>query len=86
MRITCVIVIRESSLIASALPWSSITSEVPQGSIVGPLFSLPLPCSDLPFVVSSGDRVLVAQLFEHRAAMRVVVSSTPAGPTLRVLK
>ena len=27
-----------------------------------------------------------AQLVEHRAAMRKVVSSTPAGPTLRVLK
>ena len=27
----------------------------------------------------------VAQLVEHRAAMREVVSSTPAGPTLRVL-
>ena len=27
-----------------------------------------------------------AQLVEHRAAMREVVSSTPAGPTLRVLK
>ena len=28
----------------------------------------------------------VAQLVEHRAAMREVVSSTPAGPTLRVFK
>ena len=28
----------------------------------------------------------VAQLAEHRAAMREVVSSTPAGPTLKVLK
>ena len=28
----------------------------------------------------------VAQSVEHRAAMREVVSSTPAGPTLRVLK
>ena len=27
-----------------------------------------------------------AQLVEHRAAMREVVSSTPAGPTLMVLK
>ena len=26
------------------------------------------------------------QLVEHRAAVREVVSSTPAGPTLRVLK
>ena len=51
-----------------------------------PFFPLSLPCIDLPYVVCSGDRVLVAQLFEHRAAMRVVVSSTPAGPTLRVLK
>ena len=31
-------------------------------------------------------RALVAQLVEHRAAMWEVVSSTPAGPTLRVLK
>ena len=28
----------------------------------------------------------VAQLVEHQAAMREIVSSTPAGPTLRVLK
>ena len=28
----------------------------------------------------------VAQLIEHRVIMREVVSSTPAGPTLRVLK
>ena len=28
----------------------------------------------------------VAQLFEHRVVVREVVSSTPAGPTLRVLK
>ena len=32
------------------------------------------------------DRVPVAQLVEHRAIMREVVSSTLAGPTLRVLK
>ena len=31
-------------------------------------------------------RAPVAQLVEHRAAMQGVVSSTPAGPTLRVLK
>ena len=31
-------------------------------------------------------RAPVAQSVEHRAAMREVVSSTPAGPTLRVLK
>ena len=28
----------------------------------------------------------VAQLVEHRAVMREVVSSTPAGPTLKVFK
>ena len=28
----------------------------------------------------------VAQLVEHRAVTREVVSSSPAGPTLRVLK
>ena len=32
------------------------------------------------------DRALVAQLVEHRAAMREVVSSTLARPTLRVFK
>ena len=31
-------------------------------------------------------RAPVAQLVEHRAAMQGVVSSTPAGPTLRVFK
>ena len=31
-------------------------------------------------------RAPVAQLVEHRAAMREVVSSTPAGPTLRVFQ
>ena len=30
-------------------------------------------------------RAPVAQLIEHRVVMREVVSSTPAGPTLRVL-
>ena len=32
------------------------------------------------------NRAPVAQLVEHRAVLREVVSSTPAGPTLRVLK
>ena len=32
------------------------------------------------------DQALVAQLVEHQAAMQEVVSSTPAGPTLRVFK
>ena len=32
------------------------------------------------------DRAPVAQLVEHRAVTREVVSSTPAGPTLRVFK
>ena len=31
-------------------------------------------------------RAPVAQLVEHRAITREVVSSTPAGPTLRVFK
>ena len=31
-------------------------------------------------------RALVAQLVEHRVVVREVVSSTPAGPTLKVLK
>ena len=32
------------------------------------------------------NRSPVAQLIEHRVVTREVVSSTPAGPTLRVLK
>ena len=32
------------------------------------------------------DRGPVAQLIEHRVALGEVESSTPAGPTLRVLK
>ena len=32
------------------------------------------------------DRAPVAQLIEHRFVTREVVSSTPVGPTLRVLK
>ena len=32
------------------------------------------------------NRAPLAQLVEHRAVTREVVSSTPAGPTLRVLK
>ena len=36
--------------------------------------------------VESLDRVPVAQLVEYRAIMREVVSSTLAGPTLKVLK
>ena len=31
-------------------------------------------------------RAPVAQLIEHRSVTREVVSSTPVGPTLRVLK
>ena len=38
-------------------------------------------CVDLPT-----DRAPVAQLVEHWAVTREVVSSTPAGPTLRVFK
>ena len=34
----------------------------------------------------SSKRASLAQLFEHRAVTREVVSWTPAGPTLRVLK
>ena len=34
----------------------------------------------------NGNRAPVAQLVEHRVVTREVVSSTPAGPTLRVLK
>ena len=34
----------------------------------------------------SGHREPVAQLVEHRAVTRGVASSTPAGPSLRVLK
>ena len=37
-------------------------------------------------LVCKTHRAPVAQLVEHRAAMREVVSSTPAGPTLRVFK
>ena len=37
-------------------------------------------------VIPVPDRASVAQLVEHRAAMREVVSSTLAGPTLRVFK
>ena len=33
-----------------------------------------------------GIRLPVAQLVEHWAGTREIVSSTPAGPTLRVLK
>ena len=38
--------------------------------------------------ISQHDRLcgVVLHLVEHRAVMREVVSSTPAGPTLRVLK
>ena len=36
--------------------------------------------------VAFGHRAPVAQLVEHRAVTREVVSSTPAGPTLRVFK
>ena len=35
---------------------------------------------------SKPNRAPVAQLVEHRVVTREVVSSTPAGPTLRVLK
>ena len=39
------------------------------------------------YVTSLGARPRpVAQLVEHRVVVREVVSSTPAGPTLRVLK
>ena len=37
-------------------------------------------------IIPLPDRAPVAQLIEHRVVMWKVVSSTPAGPTLRVLK
>ena len=37
-------------------------------------------------VTNKMNRALVAQLIEHRSVTREVVSSTPVGPTLRVLK
>ena len=37
-------------------------------------------------VISGDTGVPVAQLVEHWVIMREVVSSTPGGPTLRVLK
>ena len=37
-------------------------------------------------VRSGSNPALVAQLVEHRAVTREVVSSSPAGPTLRVFK
>ena len=47
-------------------------------------------CNGAAKEVSTGiapcKRALVAQLVEHRAVTREVVSSTPAGPTLRVFK
>ena len=43
------------------------------------------PAMHLPFDISrSTFRARVAQLVEHPAVTREVVSSTPAGPTLRV--
>ena len=39
-----------------------------------------------PIQSTCKDRAPVAQLIEHRVVTREVVSSTPAGPTLRVLK
>ena len=39
-----------------------------------------------PHIVHDANREPVAQLVECRFVMREVVSSTPAGPTLRVLK
>ena len=40
----------------------------------------------LRFIILAFHRAPVAQLVEHRAVMQEVVSLTPAGPTLRVLK
>ena len=39
-----------------------------------------------PTTVGLDHRAPVAQLVEHRAVTQEVVSSTPAGPTLRVFK
>ena len=39
-----------------------------------------------PFSARISLNASVAQLVEHRAVPREVVSSTPAGPSLRVLK
>ena len=66
----------ESSLLASTLPGLVLHQEFPRDLSWVLFFSLSLPCSDLPYVVFSGDRVPVAQLVQRRAVMRVVVSST----------
>ena len=50
------------------------------------------PWEELDFKASSQKMVFsklnlfLIKLVEHRAAMREVVSSTPAGPTLKVFK
>ena len=41
---------------------------------------------EVHLLIQISNRAPVAQLVEHRAATRDVVSSTPAGPTLRVFK
>ena len=43
-------------------------------------------CTSFTNTELNRDRVLVAQLVEPWAVTQEVVSSTPAGPTLRVLK
>ena len=57
---------------------TSALIDQPQSNVVN--FLVLVPC----FVFIR--RAPVAQLVEHRAVMREVGSSTPAGPTLRVLK
>ena len=45
-----------------------------------------IPFALVRYKTGYSHRAPVAQLVEHRAVMREVVSSTPAGPTLRVFK
>ena len=45
-----------------------------------------IKCNDFVRVLNTSLRAEVAQLVEHRTAMREVVSSTPAGPSLKVIK
>ena len=44
------------------------------------------PLDGTPCSLFGQTRAPVAQLVEHRVVTQEVVSSTPAGPTLRVLK
>ena len=78
--------IRSSQVQDSFWPLVEFVPGSPWFNFLAALVNSQLVCLRPVGILNSFNRAPVAQLVEHRAVTREVVSSTPAGPTLRVFK